>query len=164
MKNKGFSFVELLVAVAILGIVSLPIVSSFALAAKTDAKAYHLSAMNDAADDVMLLLKEIASMDKVDLENPDVVGQKTYESQTDYRIRTAYNAMLSPSLVNDTAEQNEDAEIESLCYQIRYNNYSATLVLTKLEGYDYYSVELLFVHTVSGATLEVNRRGLLEYV
>ena len=59
MKNKGFSFVELLVAVAILGIVSLPIVSSFALAAKTDAKAYHLSAMNDAADDVMLLLEEM---------------------------------------------------------------------------------------------------------
>ena len=57
--NKGFSFVELLVAVAILGIISLPIASSFALAAKTDAKAVQLSAMNDAADDVMLLIGEI---------------------------------------------------------------------------------------------------------
>jgi prepilin-type N-terminal cleavage/methylation domain-containing protein len=85
--NKGFSFVELLVAVAILGIISLPIASSFALAAKTDAKAVHLSAMNDAADDVMLLIGEI--------EDGYIVSDSAFEINPETRDRRLNELILS---------------------------------------------------------------------
>ena len=144
MKNKGFSFVELLVAVAILGIVSLPIVSSFALAAKTDAKAYHLSAMNDAADDVMLLM-EITLID----ENSEPV-------ELDVAFLEELEAFAMEELViTDPFSENQ--------MEFLYNQYQVKLTLNDLEN-NYCRVDITVSHTVSGATLEVNRRGWLEYV
>ena len=147
MKNKGFSFVELLVAVAILGIISLPIVSSFALAAKTDAKAYHLSAMNDAADDVMLLLKEM----KITL-----IDENSEPVELDVAFLEELEAFAMEELViTDPFSENQ--------MEFLYNQYQVKLTLNDLEN-NYCRVDITVSHTVSGATLEVNRRGLLEYV
>lgn len=147
MKNKGFSFVELLVAVAILGIVSLPIVSSFALAAKTDAKAYHLSAMNDAADDVMLLLKEM----KITL-----IDENSEPVELDVAFLEELEAFAMEELViTDPFSENQ--------MEFLYNQYQVKLTLNDLEN-NYCRVDITVSHTVSGATLEVNRRGWLEYV
>ena len=147
MKNKGFSFVELLVAVAILGIVSLPIVSSFALAAKTDAKAYHLSAMNDAADDVMLLLEEM----KITL-----IDENSEPVELDVAFLEELEAFAMEELViTDPFSENQ--------MEFLYNQYQVKLTLNDLEN-NYCRVDITVSHTVSGATLEVNRRGLLEYV
>lgn len=147
MKNKGFSFVELLVAVAILGIVSLPIVSSFALAAKTDAKAYHLSAMNDAADDVMLLLKEM----KITL-----IDENSEPVELDVAFLEELEAFAMEELViTDPFSENQ--------MEFLYNQYQVKLTLNDLEN-NYCRVDITVSHTVSGATLEVNRRGFLEYV
>ena len=147
MKNKGFSFVELLVAVAILGIVSLPIVSSFALAAKTDAKAYHLSAMNDAADDVMLLLEEM----KITL-----IDENSEPVELDVAFLEELEAFAMEELViTDPFSENQ--------MEFLYNQYQVKLTLNDLEN-NYCRVDITVSHTVSGATLEVNRRGWLEYV
>lgn len=147
MKNKGFSFVELLVAVAILGIVSLPIVSSFALAAKTDAKAYHLSAMNDAADDVMLLLKEMEIT---------LIDENSEPVELDVAFLEELEAFAMEELViTDPFSENQ--------MEFLYNQYQVKLTLNDLEN-NYCRVDITVSHTVSGATLEVNRRGLLEYV
>ena len=146
--NKGFSFVELLVAVAILGIISLPIASSFALAAKTDAKAVQLSAMNDAADDVMLLMEEIESLGGI----PE--GITEYDSKTAYYILNDFHALLnSQSVANDSAEE----------YAITYNGYSGTLTVTEVVSGTYYRIDLVFTHSVAGSPLEVHRKGLLNY-
>lgn len=147
MKNKGFSFVELLVAVAILGIVSLPIVSSFALAAKTDAKAYHLSAMNDAADDVMLLLEEMEIT---------LIDENSEPVELDVAFLEELEAFAMEELViTDPFSENQ--------MEFLYNQYQVKLTLNDLEN-NYCRVDITVSHTVSGATLEVNRRGLLEYV
>lgn len=147
MKNKGFSFVELLVAVAILGIVSLPIVSSFALAAKTDAKAYHLSAMNDAADDVMLLLKEMEIT---------LIDENSEPVELDVAFLEELEAFAMEELViTDPFSENQ--------MEFLYNQYQVKLTLNDLEN-NYCRVDITVSHTVSGATLEVNRRGWLEYV
>ncbi len=147
MKNKGFSFVELLVAVAILGIISLPIVSSFALAAKTDAKAYHLSAMNDAADDVMMLLEEmkiVAHEDEPDRSLP---------------LQTAFlNSFKGYSLTD--LKLPEAFKNDKLVFT--YNQYQFELTLKDL-GENFCRVDFKIVHTSNGATLEVNRKGLLKY-
>ena len=147
MKNKGFSFVELLDAVAILGIVSLPIVSSFALAAKTDAKAYHLSAMNDAADDVMLLLEEMEIT---------LIDENSEPVELDVAFLEELEAFAMEELViTDPFSENQ--------MEFLYNQYQVKLTLNDLEN-NYCRVDITVSHTVSGATLEVNRRGLLEYV
>lgn len=143
MKNKGFSFVELLVAVAILGIISLPIVSSFALAAKTDAKAYHLSAMNDAADDVMLLLEEM------------VISKDPNESD----LQTAFLTSFGNYSLTDL-KLPEAFKDDKLVFT--YHQYQFELTLKDL-GENYCRVDFKIVHTSNGATLEVNRKGLLKY-
>ena len=146
--NKGFSFVELLVAVAILGIISLPIASSFALAAKTDAKAVHLSAMNDAADDVMLLLEEIETFGGI----PE--GTTGYASKTAYYILNDFQSLLKPQVVDG-----ESAEV----YTISYNGYSGMVTVMEVVAGAYYRIDLVFTHSIAGSPLEVHRKGLLEY-
>lgn len=148
MKNKGFSFVELLVAVAILGIISLPIVSSFALAAKTDAKAYHLSAMNDAADDVMLLLEEmkISALDPSEKNKLLALQTAFFESFEEYKL--------------DDLEFFTTFQDDVLTFN--YHQYRFELTLKYLEE-NYCRVDFKIVHTSNGATLEVNRKGLLKY-
>ena len=148
MKNKGFSFVELLVAVAILGIISLPIVSSFALAAKTDAKAYHLSAMNDAADDVMMLLEEMETITLAQGAGDVLVALQN----------AVYDAFEGYSL-NDL--ELSDAFKDDKLFFV-YNQYQFELTLKDLEE-NYCRVDFKIVHTSNGATLEVNRKGLLKY-
>ncbi len=148
MKNKGFSFVELLVAVAILGIISLPIVSSFALAAKTDAKAYHLSAMNDAADDVMMLLEEmrISALDP-EVENKLPALQTAFfESFEGYQLA---DLEFSTTFQDDVLTFN-------------YHQYRFELTLKDLDE-KYYRVDFKIFYTSNGTTLEVNRKGLLKY-
>lgn len=144
--NKGFSFVELLVAVAILGIISLPIASSFALAAKTDAKAVHLSAMNDAADDVMLLLEEIETL----CGTPDRAEE----------AKTLFD-MLEPQELTEQSQENTDQFPK--VFSISYNGYSGTFTVTEVVAGAYYRIDLVFTHSIAGSPLEVHRKGLLEY-
>ena len=144
--NKGFSFVELLVAVAILGIISLPIASSFALAAKTDAKAVHLSAMNDAADDVMLLMEEIEIL----CRTPD--GAEEAKALFD---------MLEPQELAEQSQENTDQFPK--VFSISYNGYSGMVTVTEVVAGAYYRIDLEFTHTVAGSPLTVHRKGLLKY-
>ena len=144
--NKGFSFVELLVAVAILGIISLPIASSFALAAKTDAKAVHLSAMNDAADDVMLLLEEIETL----CGAPDRAEE----------AKTLFD-MLEPQELTEQSQENTDQFPK--VFSISYNGYSGTFTVTEVVVGAYYRIDLVFTHSIAGSPLEVHRKGLLKY-
>ena len=144
--NKGFSFVELLVAVAILGIISLPIASSFALAAKTDAKAVHLSAMNDAADDVMLLMEEIEIL----CRTPD--GAEEAKALFD---------MLEPQELAEQSQENTDQFPK--VFSISYNGYSGMVTVTEVVAGAYYRIDLVFTHSVAGSPLEVHRKGLLKY-
>lgn len=145
--NKGFSFVELLVAVAILGIISLPIASSFALAAKTDAKAVHLSAMNDAADDVMLLLEEIETL----CRTPDGAEE----------AKTLFETMLEPQELPEQSQENTDQFPKA--FSVSYNGYSGTFTVTEVVAGAYYRIDLEFTHTVAGSPLTVHRKGLLKY-
>ena len=144
--NKGFSFVELLVAVAILGIISLPIASSFALAAKTDAKAVHLSAMNDAADDVMLLMEEIEIL----CRTPDGAEE----------AKTLFD-MLEPQELTEQSQENTDQFPK--VFSISYNGYSGTFTDTEVVAGAYYRIDLVFTHSIAGSPLEVHRKGLLKY-
>ena len=144
--NKGFSFVELLVAVAILGIISLPIASSFALAAKTDAKAVHLSAMNDAADDVMLLMEEIEIL----CRTPDGAEE----------AKTLFD-MLEPQELTEQSQENTDQFPKA--FSVSYNGYSGMVTVTEVVAGAYYRIDLEFTHTVAGSPLEVHRKGLLKY-
>ena len=144
--NKGFSFVELLVAVAILGIISLPIASSFALAAKTDAKAVHLSAMNDAADDVMLLLEEIETL----CGTPDRAEE----------AKTLFD-MLEPQELTEQSQENTDQFPK--VFSISYNGYSGTFTVTEVVAGAYYRIDLVFTHSIAGSPLTVHRKGLLKY-
>lgn len=144
--NKGFSFVELLVAVAILGIISLPIASSFALAAKTDAKAVHLSAMNDAADDVMLLMEEIETL----CGTPDRAEE----------AKTLFD-MLEPQELTEQSQENTDQFPK--VFSISYNGYSGTFTVTEVVVGAYYRIDLVFTHSIAGSPLEVHRKGLLKY-
>lgn len=159
--NKGFSFVELLVAVAILGIISLPIASSFALAAKTDAKAVHLSAMNDAADDVMLLLEEIETLGGIPADK-----QSEYSVKFDYYISDVFSSLLSPEKVYQT-QLSVDKSGKNIGlvirYKIQYNGYNAILTISEVAANNCYRIDLEFTHTVAGSPLEVQRKGLLKY-
>ena len=141
--NKGFSFVELLVAVAILGIISLPIASSFALAAKTDAKAVHLSAMNDAADDVMLLIGEI--------EDGYIVSET--------RDKRLNEIVLSFALFEVIETDFETAPLQ---YTFRYNHYEVELTFRALDE-QFYRIDITVTHSIAGSPLEVHRKGLLKY-
>lgn len=149
--NKGFSFVELLVAVAILGIISLPIASSFALAAKTDAKAVHLSAMNDAADDVMLLIGEI--------EDGYIVSDSAFEINPETRDKRLNEIVLSFALFEVIETDFETAPLQ---YTFRYNHYEVELTFRALDE-QFYRIDITVTHSIAGSPLEVHRKGLLKY-
>ena len=138
---------ELLVAVAILGIISLPIASSFALAAKTDAKAVHLSAMNDAADDVMLLMEEIEIL----CRTPDRAEE----------AKTLFETMLEPQELTEQSQENTDQFPK--VFSISYNGYSGMFTVTEVVVGAYYRIDLVFTHSIAGSPLEVHRKGLLKY-
>ena len=139
MKNKGFSFVELLVAVAILGIVSLPIISSFALATKTDSKAYHLSAMNDAADDIVLMLEEM-----------------TVETTDDFDLEIAFLSALS-EYYSEAFERLSEDELE-----FSYNGYRVFLTVKDLEN-SFCRVDVRVEYLFGDDPLAVERREALRY-
>ena len=64
LNNKGFSLLEVLVAVIILSIVSIPIIRSFATVAKTNANAKMLLRATDAAENMMENL-EYRTLDEI---------------------------------------------------------------------------------------------------
>ncbi len=152
MKNKGFSFVELIVAVAILGIVSLPIASSFVLPARIEAKAAILTKLNHAADDVLLLVTESEYMDQYGTTIPD--------TQELYDVHHILQEVYSPSLLSDVSTE-VPGEGEPYRYSFSYNNYVVKLTLTPCT--DFYRVDIVIDHEANGSTYHVTRKGVLSY-
>ncbi len=139
MKNKGFSFVELLVAVAILGIISLPIASSFALSAKIDAKARATYSASNAANDVLLLVTEIGST-----SNFDEVTNKYEQDLISFDPQT---------------DANQDENISE--YLVSYNGYPIVMTVTKLNGF--FRIDITLEYTVAGETMQITRKGVLPH-
>ncbi len=129
--NQGFSFVELLVAVAILGIISLPITSSFVLAARIDAKATAVSAANNAADDVLLLI-------------------------TEFGIEKCQDAGYFKIASENVDESENEGERE---YQLQYGAYVVNLKLTDFSGFT--RVDVCLFYTADGSTQQILRKGVL---
>lgn len=150
MKNKGFSFVELIVAVAILGIISLPIASSFVLAARIEAKADILTKINDAADDVMLLVTETES---INMESIEI--ECTCETQDLYHV---LNCVYSTDLTS--VQQGEGDSVNT--YTFSYNGYPVILEITPFA--DFSRIDLTIKHEANGSSYHVTRKGVLSYV
>ena len=163
MKNKGFSFIELLVAVAILGIISLPIASSFVLAARIEVKTAILSKINDAADDVMLLLEESKQLDE-DALNVDCSCRDKHSTR--HILKCVYKDYLTY----------HEGGFSSGTYKLTYNGYIVTLKVTPCEDpnyntypnygqpqyMDFSRVDLTIDHEVNGSTYHVTRKGVLS--
>lgn len=176
MKNKGFSFVELLVAIAILGIISLPIASSFALSAKIDAKARETYSATNAADDVMLLVTEIDSFENYGKTISETSEGNTYEVSCGleyYLTHYAQKSLLTVSkseVFDDESGVGEesfgipeegDAESDSVSvYEITYNGYPIEMTVTKINE-SYYRIDLVLTYTVAGDTMQITRKGVL---
>ncbi len=146
MKNKGFSFVELLVAIAILGILSLPIASSFALSAKIDAKARETYSATNAAEDVLLFVTEIDSMQ----EYGETIGGKIFDLEyflSEYQ--TSHRMILK-----------EKTQTENVCvYALQYEGYSVDLKTTKIDSF--YRIDIVLNYSVAGDTMQITRKGVL---
>ena len=148
MKNKGFSFIELIAAVAILAIVALPIASSFVLAARIEVKTAVLAKINDAADDVMLMIEEGEHLD--DTERRANCEQCKEEGEYDpivHLLRCVYSDYLQYKNKSDT-------------YNLTYNGYEVTLKITTSNGLS--RVDLTIDHEVNGSTYHVTRKGVLS--
>ena len=150
MKNKGFSFVELIVAVAILGIVSLPIASSFVLAARIEAKAAILARINDAADDVMLLLTESDTLDTEAIET-----DCSCETHDLYHV---LSCIYSRDLKSVSRGEGENDNL----YTLTYNGYTVMVEITALT--DFSRIDLTIDHEANGSTYHVTRKGVLSHV
>lgn len=145
MKNKGFSFVELLVAIAILGIVSLPIASSFALAAKIDAKARETYSAANAADDVLLLLTE---MDRFENWDKEIDGVK-YDA--------VYYLKSFLDIEGDISLPDESTDCKT--YSGSYSGYDVSVTFTYLEKC--YRVDVTLTYFVTGDEMQITRKGVL---
>lgn len=177
MKNKGFSFVELLVAVAILGIISLPIASSFVFAAKVDAKATAASKAANAADDVLLLLTEMDQMPKYPVPEGEDVESGTYglEYYLKYfagNIPEVSDAQIffedmSEIIEAETEETASDVSSEAeqiigvkRVFQLQYNGYPVELALTEFGTF--FRVDITLTYYVDGNQIQITRKGVLE--
>lgn len=165
MKNKGFSFVELLVAIAILGIISLPIASSFALSAKIDAKARETYSAANAADDVMLLVTEIDSFENYGKPVSETSDGSVYEVTCDLEYYLAHYDQESLLTVSKSEvfddESESDAESDSVSvYEITYNGYPIEMTVTTINE-SYYRIDLVLTYTVAGDTMQITRKGVL---
>ena len=176
MKNKGFSFVELLVAIAILGIISLPIASSFALSAKIDAKARETYSAANAADDVMLLVTEIDSFENYGKTVSETSEGSVYEVSCDLEYYLAHyeqNSLLTVSkseVLDDESDvsrenfgspEESDAESDPVSvYEITYNGYPIEMTVTTINE-SYYRIDLVLTYTVAGDTMQITRKGVL---
>ena len=148
MKNKGFSFIELIAAVAILGIISLPIASSFVLAARIEVKAAVLSKINDAADDVMLMMEESKDWDRNAMQtNCEQCKKRRDDDPIVHLLGCVYSDYLQYKNKSDT-------------YNLTYNGYEVTLKITTCEGLS--RVDLAIDHEVNGSTYHVTRKGVLS--
>lgn len=156
MKNKGFSFVELIAAVAILGIVSLPIASSFVLAARIETKAAILSKLNDAADDVMLLVTETEHMEEYGA-TLETLEQTENCGCTSFDIYHVLNCVYSNYLSSVQRGEGENAN----SYSVTYNGYPMLLQITPVE--DFYRIDLTIEHEANGSTYHITRKGVLSY-
>lgn len=164
MKNKGFSFIELLVAVAILGIISLPIVSSFALAAKIDAKASAVSGAANAVDDVLLLLTELDHMP--DYGDPIEDTGKTYDLlwYLDSYASKGYLTYSKITEVQSNGESSGETEVQengTLRYTIKYQGYPIELTVTDCTGF--YRIDLSLAFSSGGDAMHISRKGVLPY-
>ena len=68
-ENKGFTIVEVIIAVAMLAIVSIPILGSFAQSAKYNAKARNIQKATIAAQTVM---EDIKAENNIEGQNKDL--------------------------------------------------------------------------------------------
>ena len=161
MKNKGFSFVELIVAVAILGIISLPIASSFVLAARIEAKAAILSKINDAADDVMLLVEEAEHMDGYG----NALEQDPVSPTCSCMFFDVHHALQHESLATllSSMEYTPARPEDAACYYaFTYNGYDMELKITPCDT-AFYRIDLTIEHEANGSTYHVTRKGVLSY-
>ena len=156
--NKGFSFVELLVAIAILGIISLPIASSFALSAKIDAKARETYSAANAAEDVLLIVTEIQSVYSIS-EPTEISGERYPDINTAHYIHKWLTENV-PDKNNLTAETSEPAKYEYV-YTFDYSGYGVKLLLTECGSF--YRVDVTVTYTVAGDTMQVTRKGVLPH-
>lgn len=81
--NKGFSLVEVLVAVAVLAIVFTPVLNSFTTASKTNSRAQHIQNATSLAEDVMEKVKS-TSIEQLHKESlPGGSGAKIGQTTVD---------------------------------------------------------------------------------
>ena len=73
--NEGFSLVEVLISIAILAIVTLPILSIFTNAAKTNSKARRTENANTAANNIIEEIKNV-SVSNLEIEDLNYSYQK----------------------------------------------------------------------------------------
>ena len=85
LNNKGFSLLEVLVAIIILSIVSIPIIRSFATVAKTNANAKILLRATDGAENMMENI-EYQTLDEL-AERYDISDQNTVSVDADGKYR-----------------------------------------------------------------------------
>lgn len=156
MKNKGFSFVELLVAIAILGIISLPIASSFALSAKIDAKARETYSAANAADDVMLLVTEIDSFENYGKPISETSEGSVYEVSCDLEYYLAHYDQKSLLTVSESDAESDPVSV----YEITYNGYPIEMTVTTINE-SYYRIDLVLTYTVAGEIMQITRKGVL---
>lgn len=176
MKNKGFSFVELLVAVAILGIISLPIASSFVFAAKVDAKATAASKAANAADDVLLLLTEMDQMPNYSV--PEDKGEESGTYGLEYYLKyfagnipevsdaqiffEDMSEIIEAETEETASDSSSDAEPigEKRVFQLQYNGYPVELALTEFSTF--YRVDITLTYYVDGNQIQITRKGVLK--
>lgn len=164
MKNKGFSFVELLVAMAILGIISLPIASSFALSARIDAKARATFLANNAADDIILFVSAIDDAPDIEETSETTEG---INSKVAHYIKQWITEEVPALVDNDTSEEtlpdesgdSQENEPDKYMCTFEYQGYNTELVLTQLDGF--YRVDVTVTYTVAGETMRITRKEVL---
>lgn len=157
MKNKGFSFIELLVAVAILGLISLPITSSFVLAARIEAKSAILSKMNDAADDVMMLVAESEMMDAYG----SALSVDSHDCDSDtFEIEHILRCIYANAGVLEGVDKTVQPDFSE--YTLIYNGYTVALRITPCDGMTFSRVDLTIDYEANGSTYQVTRKGVLS--
>ncbi len=104
--NQGFSLVEVLVAMAILAIISLPILTSFANSAKINAKARRVENANTVASDVVEQFKSMSI---------DELTAKYAGKYHRYESVEAAQAAMSANNAGSPLEETREAQVTD-CY------------------------------------------------
>lgn len=118
MKNKGFSLIEVMAAVAILAIVTTPILKSFTIAAKTNSKAQTRQDATSLSEDIMEKVKS-TSIEDLYKESTGAIEGKIGERVID-PAKTEF-------LFGDPATTSAVFLKKTPPYQINYRDITATL-------------------------------------